>query len=261
MKPPQSDDLTKLLKVLTTNSIRSVQLDEGLNVDGYLWNFTVSQLQRADYNGNLLEDLDAWPLYRERARLEASTGTPIRDVFIYNVLRDMPRIVFCRNKKVPEIRHQLVLEKTRTTSLHMKSVDSASRVSNKEQVVIGILGVDRKGDISIKGTLSQLRLVITPDTSIEHGIYCHSCTVIVHGIMDPYKEAIRCTEIKHPPFAVETEIPDFFGGNVSLKEQSAFESRMTILKEGGGSERWVVMADLHLDVKGTLDSLEILLDS
>ncbi|GBE61449.1 DNA polymerase epsilon subunit 2 [Babesia ovata] len=268
------DELSKLLDVLTTNSIRSVQLDEGLNVDGYLWNFTVLRLQQADYNGNLLSDIAAWQFYRERGRLETASSTHVRDLFIYNVMRDLPRIVFCRNKKkffrefgstshlqIPEIRHQLVLEKTRPSLLHVTSVDAAPRASNNEQLVIGILGVDRKGDISIKGTLSQLRLVITPDTVIEHGIYCHSCTVIVRGVMDSYKDAIRCIEIRHPPPMVKTEIPDFFGGNISLTDQCVFESRMSLLKEGGGSERWVVIADLHLDVKGAVDSFEMLLDT
>ncbi|GIX64254.1 DNA polymerase epsilon subunit 2 [Babesia caballi] len=273
-KLPSPSCLAALLEVLTAKPLRAIRLDESLEVDGYLWNFVVLQLLQADYNGDITRELKEWPFYRDKAKFLASAGAPIQEVYIYNAMRDIPTIVYCRNKKkflresvpsstshVAEIRYELVLEKSRSEFMRIATVDAVSHVSKGEQTVIGTIGIDKKGGISLKGTLSELQLCISDDTVIKSGVYCAGSTVIVEGIMEPYKESLRCISISHPPLAAKMDLPDFFGGNVTRQEQSALELRMAHQVECGGTEQWVIISDIHFDNDATLEAFETLLDS
>ncbi|GFE54775.1 DNA polymerase epsilon subunit [Babesia ovis] len=272
-KLPPQDSLRQLLDAITSNPLRSVVLDTGLEVDIFLWNFVVLELSKATDTAQILQKIESWPYYLQKVKIESpleDTG----DVFVYNALKDIPTLHFCRNKRkftrdftpsdtsaVIEIRHELALEKCRRSSTNIATVDAVSRASKKEQLIIGIIGLDKKGDMSLKGTLTQLRLVFTDDTIINTGIYCTNNTVIVRGIMEPYKEAIRCIEIKHPPPLVDIEMPECFGGRMTKDDLLYIERRMSHKIEHGASERWLILSDLHLDCEETLNSFAQLLDT
>lgn len=91
----------------------------------------------------------------------------------------------CSN--VSLLRYLMMLQKVKSAHIDVVAVDAASRVSKEEQLLIGTLGLDKKGDICLQGALSEIRMLITEETVIRSGIYCDSNTVIVRCVMEPYK--------------------------------------------------------------------------
>ncbi|KAK1938358.1 hypothetical protein X943_000555 [Babesia divergens] len=271
------DIADKLLERLSSNPIRlcmfCLRLDDEFHVDELLWYFTVIKLQQDAETASILYELDAWEYYRQQASILATGDNRLQEIHIYSSITDVPCIVYCQNKKrfsrefthsgvpfVSDIRYHLVLEKVKSAHIDVVAVDAASRVSKEEQLLIGTLGLDKKGDICLQGALSEIRMLITEETVIRSGIYCDSNTVIVRCVMEPYKESVRCLEIGHPPACVFMDLPDFFGGKLTNQETKALEDRMK-LRGTVDSEQWIVISDIHLDNDAVLESFESLLKS
>ncbi|EDO06425.2 DNA polymerase alpha/epsilon subunit B family protein [Babesia bovis T2Bo] len=272
-KLPPAESGKALLEALTKDTLWPVTLESGLKVDIYLWNYVVNELSKGVDVTNVLTGVYNWSYYQEKLKIESNLDRT-QEVFIYNVLKDVPMIHYSRNKKkftcdftpndsssVVEIRYELALEKIKRSNIHVTTVDAISRSCTTEQNIVGILGLDKKGDMSLKGALTQLRLIITDETIICSGIYCPCNTVIVRGVIEPYTDSIRCIEIKQPPPFIDIDVPDCFGGTLTRDNVLYLERRFQHKFEHGASERWVVLSELFLDNEDVLNSFEVLLDT
>ncbi|KAK1442876.1 hypothetical protein BgAZ_303940 [Babesia gibsoni] len=270
----RNDILEELLERLTNSPSRLLCLDDTLEVDEFLWNLTVVLLQQDPNCENIVNVLENWSIHKKKANLEKTKTGNHDEIYIYNVTKDIPSIVYCKNKKkfsrefiqgattlVSEIRYQLVLEKTKAVHPDVLPVDAISRVTKGEQVLVGVIGLDKKGELCLQGFLSELRMILDDATVLQSGIYCEGSTVIVRCLVEPYKDAIRCIEVTHPPMHVDIELPDFFGGRLTHNDHRVLEMAMAQKVKAGISEQWIIISDVHLDNDATIKMLEDVFNS
>ncbi|GAW83718.1 hypothetical protein, conserved [Plasmodium gonderi] len=138
------------------------------------------------------------------------------------------------------------------------SVDAIKLTNTGHQHIIGILGLDRDGDIVIQGIRNQIKLFLNKDCQINHGLYCIGHIILVQGRMKLLNKTFYVAEIMHPPRNYEDERneEDLFYDFENEKEKKEVEEYEIIVKQNEKNQNWIIMHDVYLDSPYTFEILE-----
>ncbi|SBS91122.1 DNA polymerase epsilon subunit B, putative [Plasmodium malariae] len=255
------------------------------------YNLTIKDLEDIilKYKENIYEE--AIKLYKEKY----NDGVKVYNTFLdlCHFYYDEKKMKFLKKKKVDsvenyneyinantdvefyELKYHLLTKKTKghpsvlfwsdaVNEIHIKdktiitSVDAVKLTNTGHQHIIGILGLNRDGELVIQGIRNEVKLFINNNCVINHGIYCIGHIILVQGRMKLLNKTFYATEIMHPPRNYEDEKleEDLFYGFENEKEKKEIKEYEIIVKSNDKKQNWVVMHDVYLDNPYTFEILE-----
>ncbi|SBS88737.1 DNA polymerase epsilon subunit b, putative, partial [Plasmodium ovale curtisi] len=138
------------------------------------------------------------------------------------------------------------------------SVDAIKLTNTGHQHIVGILGLNRDGDLVIQGIRNEIKLFINKSCLINHGIYCIGHIILVQGRMKLSNKTFYATEIMHPPrnYDDEKNEEDLFYDFESEKEKKEISEYEIIVKSNDKNQNWIIMHDIYLDNPYTFEILD-----
>ncbi|CAD2114126.1 DNA polymerase epsilon subunit B, putative [Plasmodium vinckei] len=138
------------------------------------------------------------------------------------------------------------------------SVDAVKLTNTDHQHIIGILGLNRDGDLVIQGIRNEVKLVINKSCVINHGIYCIGHVILVQGRIKLTNKTFYATEIMHPPrnYHDEKNEGDLFYNFENEKDKIGMTEYELVVKNNDKSQNWIIMHDIYLDNPYTFEILE-----
>ncbi|EUD66056.1 DNA polymerase epsilon subunit 2 [Plasmodium inui San Antonio 1] len=138
------------------------------------------------------------------------------------------------------------------------SVDAIKLTNTGHQHVIGILGLNRDGDMVIQGIRNEIKLFLTRECMINHGLYCIGHVILVQGRMRLANKTFYAAEIMHPPrnFEEERNEEDMFYDFENEKQKKEVEEYEIIVRKNDKKKNWIIMHDVYLDNPYTFEVLD-----
>ncbi|SBT82674.1 DNA polymerase epsilon subunit B, putative [Plasmodium ovale] len=138
------------------------------------------------------------------------------------------------------------------------SVDAIKLTNTGHQHIVGILGLNRDGDLVIQGIRNEIKLFINKSCVINHGIYCIGHIILVQGRMKLSNKTFYATEIMHPPrnYDDEKNEEDLFYDFENEKEKKEISEYEIIVKSNDKNQNWIIMHDIYLDNPYTFEILD-----
>lgn len=174
-----------------------------------------------------------------------------------------------------ELKYHLITKKTKghpsvifwsdaVNDIHIKdktivvTVDAVKLTNVEHQHIIGILGLNRDGDLVVQGIRNEIKLFINKNCIINPGIYCTGHIILLQGKMKLANKTFYVTELMHPPrdFDDELSMEDMFYEFESEHEKQEISDYELIVKSNDKKQNWIIMHDIFLDNPSTFETLE-----
>ncbi|CZT99502.1 hypothetical protein PFAG_04009 [Plasmodium falciparum Santa Lucia] len=138
------------------------------------------------------------------------------------------------------------------------SVDSIKLTNTGHQHIIGILGLNRDGELVIQGIRNEVKLFINQSCIINNGIYCIGHIILLQGRMKLLNKTFYVTEIMHPPrnYDDEKNEEDIFYDFENENEKKEIGEYEIIVRNNDKKQNWIIMHDIYLDNPSTFEILE-----